>query len=367
MKLLIITQKVDINDDILSFFNGWIKEFAKHCESIIVICLRKGEYNLPENVEVLSLGKQAKKENAFAARAKHQGKVFAKAFSFFVKIKYCWNFYKYIWRERKNYDAVFVHMNQEYVLLGGLFWKIFGKKIFMWRNHPHGNFLTSMAIFLSNKVFCTSEYSFTARYKKTELMPVGIDTNFFKRDETIPRDHRSILFLGRIAPVKRPDMLIGAVALLKKKDILAEAHIYGNPASRDKEYFESLKKKAGDLGVAKFIHFYPGMPNEKTPAIYNQHGVFVNASPSGMYDKTIFEAMACESLALASNINLKGKIGEEFLFIENDEGDFVKQLIRLLALTLEEREKLGKILRAFVVSNHGLTILGDKLAKHLAS
>jgi len=204
MKLLIITQKVDINDDILSFFNGWLVEFAKHCESIVVICLQKGEYNLPENVEVLSLGKE---ENNF------QFSIFN--FKIFKKLKYLRNFYRCIWRERKNYDAVFVHMNQEYVLLGGLFWKILGKKIFMWRNHPHGNFFTSMAIFLSNKVFCTSEYSFTARYKKTEIMPVGIDTNFFKRDETIPRDPRSILFLGRIAPVKRPDMLIGAVALLK--------------------------------------------------------------------------------------------------------------------------------------------------------
>jgi glycosyltransferase involved in cell wall biosynthesis len=173
--------------------------------------------------------------------------------------------------------------------------------------------------------------------------------------------------LGRIAPVKRPDMLIDAVALLKKKDILAEARLYGNPAPRDKEYFEFLKKKAGDLGAAESVHFHSGIPNEKTPAIYNQHAVFVNASPSGMYDKTIFEAMACESLVLTSNINLKGKIDEKFLFMENDGEDFAKQLICLLALPFEEKEKLGKILRAFVVSNHSLTILGDKLAKRLAS
>ena len=89
MKLLIITQKVDINDDVLGFFHRWLEEFAKHCEKITVICLEMGEYKLPENVKVLSLGKEDRVS----------------------KLKYIWRFYKYIWQEQKNYDKVFVHMN----------------------------------------------------------------------------------------------------------------------------------------------------------------------------------------------------------------------------------------------------------------
>ena len=58
MKLLIITQKVDINDDLLGFFHGWIAEFVRQCEQVTVICLQKGEYDLPRNVRVLSLGKE---------------------------------------------------------------------------------------------------------------------------------------------------------------------------------------------------------------------------------------------------------------------------------------------------------------------
>src|SRR3989338_3997811 len=96
MKLLIITQKVDKNDPILGFFHRWLEEFAKNVEKLTVICLGKGEYDLPENVRVLSLGKE----------------------SGHSKIKYLRRFYKYIWMERKNYDAVFVHMNPEYVILG---------------------------------------------------------------------------------------------------------------------------------------------------------------------------------------------------------------------------------------------------------
>ena len=58
MRLLILTQKVDINDDILGFFHRWIEEFAKRCEKVIVICLQEGRHDLPSNVKVLSLGKR---------------------------------------------------------------------------------------------------------------------------------------------------------------------------------------------------------------------------------------------------------------------------------------------------------------------
>ena len=57
MKLLILTQKVDKNDDVLGFMHGWIAEFAKHCEKVTVIALGVGEFDLPRNVTVLSLGK----------------------------------------------------------------------------------------------------------------------------------------------------------------------------------------------------------------------------------------------------------------------------------------------------------------------
>ena len=58
MKLLIITQKVDDHDDVLGFFVRWIEEFAKYVEKVTVVCLQKGTYYLPDNVTVLSLGKE---------------------------------------------------------------------------------------------------------------------------------------------------------------------------------------------------------------------------------------------------------------------------------------------------------------------
>ena len=107
MKLLIITQKVDKSDDLLGFMHSWILEFAKHCQMVTVICLYKGNFDLPSNVKVFSLGKE-------------------KGVS---RVRYMLNFFRYIISERNNYDSVFVHMNQVYVVLGGFFWKLMRKKI----------------------------------------------------------------------------------------------------------------------------------------------------------------------------------------------------------------------------------------------
>jgi len=56
MKLLIITQKVDINDDNLGFFHRWLEKLASRFEKLSVICLAEGEHHLPSNVAVFSLG-----------------------------------------------------------------------------------------------------------------------------------------------------------------------------------------------------------------------------------------------------------------------------------------------------------------------
>ena len=58
MRLLIVTQKIDEQDAVLGFMHGWVAEFARQAESVSVICLEKGEVNLPENARVFSLGKE---------------------------------------------------------------------------------------------------------------------------------------------------------------------------------------------------------------------------------------------------------------------------------------------------------------------
>ncbi len=361
MKLLILAQKVNYNDPVLGFFHGWIKEFSKHCKKITVICLEKGEYDLPPNVSVFSLGKPAQ---GWPASGGEKYSYHSHLIRRFVSI---YLFYKFIWRERKSYNAIFVHMNQEYILLGGLLWLLLDKKIFMWRNHHAGNWLTDIASAMCSKVFCTSKYSYTAKYQKTVIMPVGINTETFKLLPNILRTPRSILFLARMAPVKRPDVLIEALKILKDRGIVFSASFYGDPISSDEKYYQALKKQVVENGLSNEVIFGKGLSDEAVAVAFNQHEIFVNLSPSGMYDKTILSAMTGGGLSLSSNKNLLGEIDERLLFEENDLNDLVQKLEALLTLDQVEKGRLISDSRKLVNERHSLNQLADKLKREISS
>ncbi len=339
MKVLIIAQVMDERDPVLGFFSHWVEVFAQHVGRLTVICLKEGEHQLPPNVRVLSLGKESGAS----------------------RLKYLKNFYRFIIAEKNNYDAVFVHMNQEYVLLGAPLWKLWGKKVFMWRNHPAGNWLTRLAILLCDKVFCTSKYSYTARFKKTTLMPVGIDTAIFEPPASEVRQPRSILFLARMAPIKQPDLLLAALNLLAAQGVDFTASFYGDPSPVDRGFYNQLKRLAADYGILDRVRFAPGVPNTTTVAIYGQHDLFVNLSPSGMYDKTIFEAAACGALPVVSNKNLHGEFDERLLVGGHSAPELAEKLKALLELESAERQALSQKLRHYVESRHSLSMLAEKL------
>jgi len=339
MKLLVLTQKVDSDDGVLGFFHNWIEKMANNFEKIEVICLQLGAHALPSNVKIRTLGKETSKS----------------------RIKYVFRFYKYIWQDRQDYDAVLVHMNKEYVVLGGFFWWLMGKKIVLWYNHEQGGIISLSAYFWANKILYTSPYSFFAKFKKSEQMPAGIDTEKFLRLPEIEKNKNLVLYLGRIAPIKNVDILIDAVSLCDKagKDFFLD--IVGEAKDSDIVYFEKIKEQCANLLKKSKVRFFSGVPNTQTPKIYNQHQVYINLTNSGSLDKTILEAMACETIVLVSNQSLKGALSDVCLFKEGDSVDLSRKIITILDCSESKKIEIGKSMRQFVVDKHNLNLLMDRL------
>ncbi len=309
MKLLVVTQVVDQKNTTLGFFHRWIEELSKRFESIEVVCLYEGEHNLPDNVNVYSLGKE--KGN--------------------TRIGYVKNFFTYIWRLRTHYEAVFVHMNQEYIVLGGWVWKLLGKKLFFWRNHPYGNMWTRIVVLFSDQVFCTADKSFTARYKKTILMPAGVDTQVFTVDSAVQQQKYSLLLFGRISPIKHIEKAIDAVALLLAKGIPIELSIVGDWLARDVEYVEELKKRVSMAHIGPQVAFIKGVDFMDAPKIYQNHEIFLNFTESGSFDKTVIEALACGSKVLVSNTSMKNLLPDGS-YTTGEQDDIVEKIIHLQSL-----------------------------------
>ncbi|MBI4087790.1 glycosyltransferase family 4 protein [Candidatus Kaiserbacteria bacterium] len=338
MRLLVCTQAVDRDDPVLGFFHQWLAEFARRAEHVHVICLKEGSHALPTNVSVHSLGKESGRS----------------------LFKYLLRFFSYVWRLRNEYDAVFVHMNEEYVLLGGLLWRMLGKRIVLWRNHKIGSFLTRIASSLAHVVCFTSPAAYVAGYKNAVRMPIGVDTDRFA-----PRGERarsSILFLGRLDAVKNPETFLQALTRLAEEQVRFSADVYGDPSEGREEYARRLKETYRNNPS---IRFFPSVRNEETPPIYAAHDVYVNLTPSGSFDKTIGEAMASGCVAVVANDAVKVALGSGLLAPPNDRVRVADAIHKALSLTPDERRAIVKKQREYIEREHSLSLLVEKLGQLL--
>jgi glycosyltransferase involved in cell wall biosynthesis len=336
MRLLLITQKIDINDDLLGFMNNWVVELAKYCEKVTVICLYKGRFELPENVEVLSLGKESGESN----------------------LRYILKFYKYICQERKRYDKVFVHMNKEYLWFGWLPWKLMGKKIIFWYAHYKTELPAKISLFLSDKIVTSTRLACKYKSKKLTVVGQGIDTDFFRDLKYKSDDKINLLSLGRISPVKNIDMLVRAMAELREKNDKIFLNLVGEPGLEYKEYFQGIKDLVKNFGLESRIKFYGRISNSETLEFYNKNDIFINLTASGSFDKTTLEAMACGKLVLVSNVVFKEifpkELQEILMFKERDENDLAKKIIDLINLSEERKEEIRRINREIILNSHSL-------------
>ena len=339
MRALVTTQAVDLDDPVLGFFHGWLVGLAERATTIEVICLKEGRHTLPQNVRMHSLGKE---------RGRAGG------------LTYAVRFLALAWKLRHGYDCVFVHMNQEYVLLAGLLWKLSGKRVVLWRNHKRGSWQTRLAVALSGAVCHTSPEAFVAYSPKAMQMPIGIDTEAFTPPAT-PAAPDTILFLGRLDPVKRAEVFIEALGLLS---VPYRADLYGSPTDPDSSYAKKLVLQAEPLVQKGVLVLHPGVAHAQAAELYRSHAIYVNLTPSGSFDKTIGEAMASGCVVVCANEAVRGVVRQE-LITTGGATDVARALECALGLSATERATLVSAQRAYVATQHSLKALAEKLGEAL--
>ena len=266
MKLLICTQTVDSSDSDLGFFVRWIEEFAKHCEKVTVICLREGAHALPDNAEVITLG------TTQVGRA-------------IGLLRVCI-------ARRHTYDSVFVHMNPEYIVLGGLFWRLTHKRTAFWYTHKSVDLKLRIAELLADIIFTASKESFRLNSRKVHVMGHGIDTTFFSPDPNVVRGDW-LFSVGRLMPSKRHDRAI-RFAMQEGKEL----QIAGEGPERG--HLEAL---AHELGA--HVRFLGGIRQSQLRDEYRKAACLIHTSETGSLDKVVLEALACGLRIVTNNPALK--------------------------------------------------------------
>ena len=331
MNLLILTQKVDKRDDNLGFFHHWLEKFAEKTDKMFVITNFVGEYSLPANAQVFSLGKE-------------KG---------FGRIRRYFNFYKYIFEELPKSDAVFIHMIPAWVILVWPVAAIFRKKIYLWYTHKSVTFSLWLAEKLVSKIFTASPESCRLRSKKIVATGHGIDTERFKSKDVPKAWALKLLSVGRITPSKDYKFIIEAVGLTGRNAVL---DIIGEPVTEiDVIYKAKLEKLVLEKNLRGKIIFLGAKTQDEMPEIYNSHNILVHASETGSIDKAVLEAMACGLPAVTTSEAFRGMLA------------VLPKGAAAVAGEITKMAGAGKnlALRELVVKNHNLENLIGKIIANI--
>lgn len=310
MRLLIITQKVNPNDDVLGFFYRWIEEFAKHAEKVSVIALEADDYkSLPNQVEVYGLGKPA------------------------PRLFYIWRFFKYLFKLNREYDFVFVHMNPIYLVLAGWWFRLNGKKVALWYTHRQVDLKLRIAEKFSDIIFSAAPESFRLKSEKVKFVGHGIDVAKFTCNKDLHKREKMIIHVGRITQIKNCEILIEAFSKLKSEPEWQDWQLVflGQPATSDDEkYFSKLKEIATGANLVDSVIFAGSVPNKQIMSWYCRAQISVNLTPTGGVDKSVLESMASGTGIFTSNEAFKDYFGDhlaaKFIFNYRDPDDLVSKI-----------------------------------------
>lgn len=336
MKLLIITQKVDMHDSVLGFMHGWINEFARQTELVTVICLEAGAYQFPPNVEVFSLGKEKRKS----------------------RLLYLWRFYSYIWSKRDRYDSVFVHMNQIYVILGGLLWRSMGKRITLWYAHGKVSLSLRCALACAHMIFTSTPSGFRIRSHKTHVVGQGIDVATFSWKDRVYGEPLVLITVGRISPIKDYETLIKAVEILTQEGRRVKTIVVGGAGKSDQEgYFTKIKNQIKESGLETDFECVGAIPHREILKYLHEAHLFINTSRTGSLDKAGLEGMSTGLPVITSNEAYMAVLAhkdKQLMFPAGDAQDLARKIKWFMDLKDEERQALSRWSREVIERHHSL-------------
>jgi D-inositol-3-phosphate glycosyltransferase len=148
---------------------------------------------------------------------------------------------------------------------------------------------------------------------RTEVVAPGVDLERFRLGPAstartrlgIPPDACVLLFVGRIQPLKAPDILLRAAALLAADPELRRrlvVLVVGAPSGTGLAEPESLKRLAGHLGIGELVRFLPPMPAAELAEAYRAADVTVVPSYNESFGLVALESQACGTPVVAAAV-----------------------------------------------------------------
>lgn len=155
---------------------------------------------------------------------------------------------------------------------------------------------------------------YSADPAKIDVVNPGVDLELFspgsqavaRKELGIPLDSSVLLFVGRIQPLKAPDILIRAAAeLIAMRPELRSSLlvvICGGMSGTGVDHPETLRDLSIDLGIRDLIRFEPPTSRAKLVSWYRAADLTVIPSYSESFGLVAIESQACGTPVLASAV-----------------------------------------------------------------
>lgn len=164
----------------------------------------------------------------------------------------------------------------------------------------------------ANRKILIEQYGSLA--EKFRVLPMGINIEFFKRDNNILRNNKAIITVARLVPVKALEYAIEAAAILKKRNYSFQWIFVGEGSERNR-----LQGLINSNGLQNYTVLVGNKTDKEVRDLLSELSIFVLSSVSEGLGVCLMEALAMECAVVATNV---GGIGE--VIINNETGILVE-------------------------------------------
>lgn len=334
-KIAILTPTFNYYSGIDRVAQRQAEDYAKKGHDVTVITLEAGIKN-PKGYKIVELGMP---KNSFLQRVYR--------LFFFLDIKKMQNYklfkgydqvishyYPMTWlahKAKKRYNLKYIYHSHFDNVIHKEFY--FLHKIYMYLLR----FFNNWAINNVDKIYCVSEYVKKELLKhlsfnedKYEVRLNSINKKIFNknikggkiRKKYNIKDNKVFLYVGRLAPHKRIDLLIKRFKAIQQKNQKSKLLIVGKPTFN--RYFKKLKKLADENVI--FTDF---VPDEELPYYYGACDFYVTASYDECFDIPAAQAQACGKPVIAFKIGSHEEVVKKGKLVkEGDVEGFANAMIR---------------------------------------
>jgi D-inositol-3-phosphate glycosyltransferase len=146
---------------------------------------------------------------------------------------------------------------------------------------------------------------------KVRIVPHGVDqSRFHPGDRALARaelgvSRRHVLaFVGRLQPLKAPDVAVRALALLRRRrpDLDVELLVVGGPSGNGAGEPLRSAALARREGVADRVRFLPPVPHDRLATVYRAADLLLVPSRSESFGLVALEAQACGTPVVAARV-----------------------------------------------------------------